>query len=369
MKTITVNLPDKRYRIVIGQDMLTRFPGSLEKLALGSEAVVISTPVIRKFWGGRLLSILTRGGYPAHFEEVADSEKSKSAETFINLLNRVAAHGKSRKIFIIAFGGGVVGDLAGFVAAVYHRGVPYVQLPTTLVAQVDSSIGGKVAIDLAAGKNLAGSFHQPRLVFSEIGFLETLPVSEIRNGLAEVIKYGVIADAGLFAYTEKNLNSALARDLKTLETLVSSSSLIKARIVEEDEFDRRDRRIILNYGHTLGHAIEAAGGYTRYSHGAGVALGMIGANYIAVKRGLMAAADASRIARIIAAAGLPTRIDRISAERIYEAHFFDKKFTNGKNRFVLPEKIGKTRIVENVPALLIRGAIRQLCGREERTRS
>jgi 3-dehydroquinate synthase len=270
------------------------------------------------------------------------------------------ARAKKKRPFIAVVGGGVAGDLGGFVASVYKRGVPYVQIPTTLLAQVDSSIGGKTAIDLPAAKNLIGAFYQPRLVLSDVSVLKSLPRREVTSGLAEIIKYGVIKDRQLFCRVEDGLGDLLSLNEKTLEGIISRCGSIKAGIVERDEFDRKGCRAILNYGHTIGHAIEAASGYGgRYSHGEAVALGMLVANAIAVKIGLLKEADADRIGSLIARAGLPTAIRGLSPKVIYESHLHDKKFEGRKNRFILPVSIGRVRVVEGVRRDVIEASIRE----------
>ena len=364
MKTIKVHLKEKSYSIIVGKNILGSFGNYLKNLKIGDHAIVITTPIIKKIWGKDLSGLLHRDGFDVKFHEIADTEKSKSAQACLKLLNRIAVYGRSKKIFIIAFGGGVVGDLAGFTASVYKRGIPYVHLPTTLVAQVDSSIGGKVAIDLTVGKNLIGAFYQPRLVFSEIEFLKTLPPREIKNGLSEIIKYGVINNRPLFEFLENNLERVLKLEKKPIEFIVSLSSQIKARVVERDEFDRLGVRAVLNYGHTIGHAIEAGSGYSKnYTHGMAISVGMIAANFIARELGLLSDEEYGRIDNILRRAGLPTRVKGIAPDKIYEAHFYDKKFRDSKNRFILPLRVGKVRIVENIPQRLIRKTIAFICGR------
>lgn len=364
MKVIKVDLKERRYDVIVGENILRNFGKSLKRLDMGRDAIFITNPTINKYWGKRVGQILKAEGFKTNFIEVPDTEKSKSAGGAFRLLNQIAEYGKSRKLFITAFGGGVVGDLGGFVASVYKRGVPFVQLPTTLVAQVDSAIGGKVAIDLAVGKNLIGSFYQPRIVFSETEFLSTLSRKQIRNGLSESIKYGVIKDNALFEFIDRNVKRALMADLKTLEFIVCRASQIKAKIVERDEFDNKGSRAILNYGHTIGHAIEAAAGYSkRYAHGMAISAGMAAANFISNKMGLLTSAESQRIGMLLEKAGLPTKVKGVLAKEIYGAHLYDKKFIGRKNRFVLPVKIGEAKIFEDIPERFVREAIGLICGR------
>ena len=364
MKIIKIRLKEKGYNVVVGVKVLNALGAYLKKLDIGKDAIVLTTPIIRRLWGNKLLGLLVRSGFNVKFQEVADTEKTKSAQTCLEVLNKIAGYGRSKKAFIIAFGGGVVGDLSGFIASVYKRGIPYIQLPTSLVAQVDSAIGGKVAIDLKVGKNLVGAFYQPLMVFSEIQFLETLPPQEVRNGLSEIIKCGIIKDRDLFEFLEDNLEKILRLDKRSIEFVVYKSSLIKARVVEQDEFDKLGIRAILNYGHTIGHAIEAASGYSKnYTHGMAISIGMVAANFISKEIGLISGFECERIKNLLEQSGLPIRAKGINPNKIYEAHLYDKKFIHGKNRFVLPLRIGKVKIVEGISERLIRKAINLICGR------
>ncbi|MDD5449266.1 MAG: 3-dehydroquinate synthase [Candidatus Omnitrophica bacterium] len=365
MKKIKVALDGRSYEIVIGNNCLPYLGVFLKKCGCGDNCAVITNPGIKKIWGKKLAAILKRSGINPAFEVIADTEKSKSIKTSLELLDRIASLGRSREVFIIAFGGGVVGDVAGFIASIYKRGVPYVQIPTTLLAQVDSAIGGKTAIDLKAGKNLAGSFYQPRLVFSETKFLKTLPDRQFVSGLAEAIKCAVIKDAALFKFLEDNLSAVLALEKSPLERVISASAKIKARTVELDELDRSGIRALLNYGHTIGHAIENAAGYSkRYTHGEAISIGMAAANLISERMGMIPRAAATRIEALLKKTGLPVRARAVSAGKIYDAHLYDKKFVKGKNRFVLPVRVGEARVVEGVPEGLVKKAINSICGKE-----
>ncbi|NQT00304.1 MAG: 3-dehydroquinate synthase, partial [Candidatus Omnitrophica bacterium] len=240
----------------------------------------------------------------------------------------------------------------------YRRGVPLIQVPTTLLAQVDSSIGGKVAIDLPYGKNLVGAFYQPRLVLSELRFLKSLKTAQVRESLAEIIKYGVICDAGLFKFLETNLDQILKLDQTKLQHVIERCSKIKARIVEQDETDKLDKRITLNLGHTTAHALEAAAGFsTDYSHGFAVGLGMLVAAELARQLRLCSRNTTERIAALIERAGLPTKISGLKIKDILAAQEFDKKFSAGKNRFVLPVRIGKVIVKQSIPKSRIAKAI------------
>lgn len=362
MKKTRVKLGNRSYEIRICRDRIGLLGKAIKQLEIGSDAVIITNPSIKKFFGTRVKKSLLSAGFNVRFETVPDSEKAKSEKHCIRLLNNISrSDGLGRRVFIVALGGGVIGDLAGFVASIYKRGVPYVQVPTTLLAQVDSSIGGKVAIDLNIGKNLAGSFYQPRLVYSDISFLKKLPEKALVSGLAEVIKYGIIKSPALFSFIRSDLKKILRRCPGTLERVVYKCGSIKARVVEKDELDNKDTRIILNFGHTVGHAIETAAGYGKaYDHGQAIALGMLAASFISMKLSLLAKADYLKIKALIKDSGLPTVLKGVSVKDIMLAQGHDKKFICGKNRFVLPVRIGKTVIKEDIPESLIRESIKSL---------
>ena len=363
MKLIKVHLKDRGYNIVVGSNIIGSFGNFLNSLNCGNYAVIVTNPSIKRLWGKKVSGLLKKSGIDVKFEEVADTEKSKSIEAAFCLLNKIAGEGKSKRLFIIAFGGGVIGDLAGFVASIYKRGVPYVQLPTTLLAQVDSAIGGKTAIDLKVGKNLAGVVYQPRMVFSETSFLESLPSRQIVNGLAEVIKYAIIKDSQLFKFLDKNPDKILALEKNSIGHVIATASRIKAWVVEQDEFDKLGIRVILNFGHTIGHAIETASGYSKkYFHGEAISIGMAAATFISSQLGIISRPAFEKILRLLENSGLPVIAEGVNPGKVYEAHLYDKKFSGGKNRFVLPVSIGRVKIVEGVPDKLVKKAIGLVCG-------
>jgi len=360
MRRIRVRLKDRSYDILIGRGLLKKSGELIRSLRSEKDAVCITNARLLRLYRKTLQSSLTKSGMTVRFERVPDSEGAKSVRIAASLIKEISIYDKRKRLFIINFGGGVVGDLGGFVAAVYKRGTPYVQIPTTLLAQVDSAIGGKVAIDLPAAKNLVGAFYQPRLVISDIDLIGSLPARQIRNGLAEIVKYGVIKDRKLFTFLERNYRKILEYDENALTHIVSASSRIKAALVEKDELDRTGSRAILNYGHTIGHAIEAASGYSnKYNHGEAVAIGMIIASKISLRLGLIGSEEARRIRNLIVKLGLPTNARGLHYKDVYEAHLHDKKFIHGENRFVLPVRIGKVRLVSNVPEAIIRRVLRE----------
>ncbi len=356
MISVKVKLKERSYDILIGLGVLSQLGKFLKPLGIGADAVIITHPGIRRRYGPTVVSALKREGFTARIFSVPDGERSKSASCAFSLFNKIASYDVKKRLFIIALGGGVVGDLAGFVAGCYKRGLPYIQVPTTLLAQIDSAIGGKVGIDLAAGKNLVGAFYQPRLVVSEVAVLSSLSLRQLRNGFAEAIKYGMIADKKLFEYLEKNRQRLLKGSLSALREVVTTCSRIKAAIVAKDEKEKKDLRTILNFGHTAAHAIEAAGGYNRYQHGEAVALGMVIAADISERLKFLSTENHIRLKHLIGRFGLPTKLQGVSLEAILEAMQHDKKFRGQRNRFVLARDIGSVRIVDDVPWEIVKAA-------------
>lgn len=351
--SLNVNLKENSYKIVIGNRILPQLGKYLKRLGLGADAVIITNPVIEKLHGRTLVSSLEKNGFTSKVFCVPDGEKSKSASAAFDVLNQIASYDAGRKIFIIAFGGGVVGDLAGFVASCYKRGVPYVQAPTSLLAQIDSAIGGKTGIDLPAGKNLVGAFYQPKLVFSDVGLLATLSLRQVRNGLAEAIKYGMIADKHFFEFLEKNHKRLLSLDRECLTYLVFKCAGIKADVIHRDEKETKGIRTILNFGHTLGHAIEAAGRYNQYQHGEAIAIGMGMAADISCKMGFLKKENAERLKRLISSTGLPVQLQGLAVNSVLKTMKHDKKFVGRKNRFVLACDIGRVKVAEGIPLRII----------------
>ena len=358
MKIIPLNLKKRSYKIVVGAGVIKRLSKFSARLNIGRDGYVVTNSFLKNKYGKLLSSVLKNAGYSVRFKSVADSEKSKSIAVASAVIKDLSTYDLKKRLVLFAFGGGVIGDLCGFVASVYKRGVPYIQVPTTLLAQVDSAIGGKTAVDLIQGKNLIGSYYQPRLVLSDINFLKTLNLRQIQSGLSEVIKYAVIKDAVLFNYLEKNYADILDLKPGALEFIVSRCSKIKAEIVGQDEKEEKGVRTILNFGHTIGHAIEAAAGYRGYNHGEAVAIGMLVASDISVKSGLLDARILVGIENLIKKIGLPVKITTLTPESIIKAHYRDKKFIADKNRLVLITNIGKAKVVSGVPLEAIKEALR-----------
>jgi 3-dehydroquinate synthase len=362
MNKIHLNIGTRSYDIVICYKNIDRIGAIIKRLGVGRDAVIITNSSIKHLFGNKIIHALVTNGFCVKTEIVPDTERAKSQKICIKLLNNISKFdGINRCLFIIALGGGVVGDLAGFIASIYKRGIPYIQVPTTLLAQVDSAIGGKVAIDLDVGKNLAGSFYQPRLVFSDIYLLSSLTKNDLISGLAEIMKYGIIKSPRLFKFLERNYAKILDCDKASLQYIVSECSSIKAKIVEKDEMDNKNIRIILNLGHTIGHAIETASHYSKaYAHGQAVGLGIIAASHISEQLGLLDRRTCLRIEDLIKKIGLPTKLKGLKIEDIILAQRHDKKFIHGKNRFVLPVCIGKVIVKENIPVSVIKKSIKCL---------
>lgn len=350
MKRVKVRLGSNSYEIYIGSGILSQLGHWLKGIGSTDRLAVITNPVVNELYGETLSRNLTQDGFKVITLTVPDGEEHKSLETAGKLYQELSEVHAERMMPILSLGGGVIGDLAGFVAATYLRGVPLIQIPTTLLSQVDSSIGGKVAVDHGQIKNKIGAFYQPRLVVADIDTLRTLPAEELNNGLAEVIKYAIIRDRKFFDYLEKNLDSIKLLDCETLTEIVFKSAKIKGEIVEKDERDFGLRHI-LNYGHTTGHAIESASNF-RLKHGQAVAIGMVVAGRIASELGILAEYELVRLKNLIRKASLPTEMPELNIEKVIEAMKQDKKIREGKIRFVLPKSIGRVFVSEVSPALV-----------------
>lgn len=362
MRKVRVKLGSRSYEIYIGSGILSQLGPWVKENGASSKLVIITDPTVKRLHGDTLEKNLTQDGFSVSVLAVPEGEEQKSLDTAGRLYHELSDLHAERTTPILALGGGVIGDLAGFVAATYLRGMPLVQIPTTLLAQVDSSIGGKVAVDHNHLKNMIGAFYQPRLVVSDVATLLTLPAERLGSGLAEVIKYAVIRDKGLFNYLEENLDRIISLDPGALEEIVFRSAKIKAEIVEKDERDWGIRNI-LNYGHTVGHAIEAASDF-KVEHGQAIAIGMLTAARISRKLGILSREEQIRLKHLIKRAGLPTEIPNLSVEKIIQAMKHDKKILQGRIRFILPESIGKVFVTEEVSPSLVEEA---LSSRDEET--
>jgi len=318
---------------------------------------VVTSPRIRRHWGGALTKSFSRAGRRIEILQMPDGERSKKLSQLEKLAANLIKRGADRRSVILALGGGVVGDVAGFLASVFMRGVPVVQLPTTLLAQVDSAIGGKTGVNLASGKNLIGTFHQPLAVLVDPDVLATLPEREYRSGLFEAMKYGVIRNPAIFEFMESNRDSLLARDSAVLESLITACIWVKADVVGADERESGERRI-LNFGHTLGHALEAETGYKKLLHGEAVGWGMIAAALIGYVMDRTDALTAQRIIAMVLAYG-PLPKFKAQGRQILKRLLADKKTVGGVPHFVLATGIGKVEVVRDVPERIILHAIEE----------
>jgi len=352
---VSVQLGDRSYAIKIGAGLLARLGGECARLKLGARcAIITDTNVGKRFAKVAFNSLANAGLFPSLIV-VPAGETAKSLRTVQTAYDLLAAHRLERKSFIVALGGGVVGDLAGFVAATYLRGIDFVQVPTTLLAQVDSSVGGKVGVNLKAGKNLVGAFYQPRLVLCDLDTLATLPEREFRAGLAEVIKYGIIYDAKLFAQLERDLPKLLRREPKALAAVVARCCEIKAEVVGQDETEG-GLRAILNFGHTIGHAIENISGYGKYLHGEAIAIGQVATSKLSARMLGFPERDVERLTSLFKWTGLPVaiKLDAAQRKKLFAAMKLDKKVSGGEIKFVLADRIGKAVWGKRVPEEQIR---------------
>ncbi len=343
---LRVDLGDRSYPIIIGTDVLDQAGAHLARVCRSGPCAIITNPVIRRLYGVRVWRSLRRAGFKPLFVEIPEGERFKSYSSLRCIHDALVVAKLERSSPLIALGGGVIGDLTGFAAATYLRGVPFVQIPTTLLAQVDSSVGGKTGINHPQGKNLIGAFHQPRLVLSDLRTLETLPRRELVAGLAEVIKYGAILDEELFGELEQNIESLIGLDYVVLQRVIRRSCELKAQVVQADEREA-GHRAVLNFGHTLGHAVESLTNYRRYLHGEAVSIGMVFAARLSVLRCGCPEEDADRLRHLLRRTGLPVEMPgRIERGALAVTVAGDKKVRGGKIKFVCIKKLGETRFVE-----------------------
>lgn len=360
MQTLTVNLGERSYPIHIGAGLLDRAELLVPHLAQPRAAIVTNTSV-GPLYLERLRAVLEAAGVAIIPVVLPDGEAYKNWETLNLIFDALLTHRAERKTTLVALGGGVIGDLTGFAAACYQRGVPFIQVPTTLLAQVDSSVGGKTGINHPLGKNMIGAFHQPRLVLADTDTLDTLPDRELSAGLAEVIKYGMIRDLPFLEWLEINMERLMARETQALTYAIYHSCRNKAEVVAADEREA-GQRALLNLGHTFGHAIEAGMGYGNWLHGEAVAAGSMLAADLSRRLGLISAADVARIAEIFRRAGLPTKAPPLGAEAYLGYMGVDKKVEGGRMRFVLLKRLGEAFVTAAVPAEMLRGTLTEATG-------
>src|SRR3954468_3101188 len=348
MKTVHVNLGPRSYDIEIGSGNLKEIVRFCDAEQEDAHAVIITDSNVDELYSEPVGDALQEAGAQVDILVADAGEQSKSPEVAADLWEQLLDQGADRKTVVIALGGGVVGDLAGFVAATFTRGLRFVQVPTTLLAQVDSSVGGKVGVNLPGGKNMVGAFWQPRGVIINVSVLDSLPEREFRAGMAEVVKYGVIQDAEFFAYLEQNVEAITNRDAGVLTYIVKRCCRLKADVVEKDEREETGLRSILNYGHTFGHAFEAGTDYEQLLHGEGVAIGMMCAARLAEQLGRIDAAFVNRQQKLLEAFRLPLDVPDVEQDELIELMYRDKKVERGKLRFVLPTRLGHVELVRDV---------------------
>jgi 3-dehydroquinate synthase len=361
VRQITVDLGPRTYAVLVGAGLLDRVGPECARRGLGRRVAVVTQPAVAGH-ATRVVESLRAAGLGPAVIQVPEGEAAKSPDEARRLWDAFVRLGLDRGSAVVAVGGGVVGDLAGFAAATYMRGIALVSVPTTLLAQVDASVGGKAAVNHPAGKNLIGAFHQPRLVVIDPAALETLPAREYRSGLAEVIKTGAALNADLFATLEASAPALRRRDPGLLETVVATCCAEKATIVQQDEREETGLRMILNYGHTVGHALETLGGYATWRHGEAVAVGMAAAARLSVRLGLADPGVAARQASLLDAVGLPARFGAPSPRAVVEALGRDKKARDGRLAFVLLKALGRAEVVPDVPPDLVVEVLEEIHG-------
>lgn len=345
---IPITLGEQGYDVLIGEGLIPGLGTLLEERGLKGKIALISTEPILEMYGHQARSALEDLDAEVHILTMGEGEENKSLATVERLYDELLERKFERSSTVVALGGGVVGDTAGFVAATLMRGVNLVQVPTTILAQVDASIGGKVGVNHRSGKNLVGAIYQPRLVVADTSTLATLDDREVRSGLAEVIKYGMIRDPGLFAYLEDGLDALLSREPQALRRAIVDCCRIKASVVQADEHERNGLRAILNYGHTLGHAIEALGGFDRWRHGEAIAIGMVAAAQLGTLHDGFPEDQRDRFVRLIKRVGFALGLNGIGDDEILKRTRSDKKVFNGQVRYVIPRQIGEVGLADGI---------------------
>ena len=360
-KLINVNLKERAYKIHIEPGIIKKTGSLISKFIKGKNVFILTDNNVNKLYGENVLKSISKNSSKSTIYSITPGEGSKNLQTMTELYHEVVQAGLDRKSVIVALGGGVVGDIAGFLAATYMRGIDFIQVPTSLLAMVDSSVGGKTGVDLPEGKNLVGAFWQPKTVLIDPEVLSTLPKRELSCGLAEVVKYGMIFDEKFFIYLENNISPLKNLDYAIYTEVISRCCELKADVVCKDEREESGLRALLNYGHTFGHAIETVTGYEKLNHGEAVAIGMCIAASLSVADGRLDDAAELRQERLLKSLNLPCSVTNSNPNEIFEAMYKDKKTVAGKLNFVLPETIGETIITEIPEKKLIMTAIRNCC--------
>ncbi len=359
---VSVTVGAHSYAIVVEAGALATVGARLRALDVGRRAALVTDAAIMRLYGAAVTGSLEGAGFTVSVIEVPEGEAAKTLAVAEHCWDRLLAAGLDRSSTVLGLGGGAVGDLAGFVAATYMRGTNFVTLPTTVLAQVDAAIGGKTAIDHPKAKNLIGAFHQPRLVIVDPALARTLPEREFRSGLAEIVKHGVVLERAYFEEVEHDVAPLLARELAVLDRVIGGSCRLKAGVIERDPEEKSELRFALNYGHTIGHALEAATGYERWTHGEAVSLGIVAEARLARRLGVADEATAARQERLLDRLGLPVRATRVDVEAVLSAITHDKKARDGRVPFVLAPRLGEFRVVYDVPPAEVRAAVVELAG-------
>ncbi len=359
MTTIHVDLGDRSYAIQIGAGLIPRAAGEALDIVPATSAAILTHPHIADRYAAPLIEGFARRGVRVETILVPPGERHKNLAATARIYERMVAVSLDRKSLLLTLGGGVLGDIGGFAAATYLRGIAFIQIPTTLLAQVDASVGGKTGVDLPSGKNLVGAFHQPKAVFIDTDTLASLPQRELRSGLAEVIKYGIIRDRRFYDFIDSSLPQLLARERDSLTKAIIRSCEIKAEVVGSDETEQ-GLRAILNFGHTVGHALEAVTAYRRYKHGEAISIGMVAAALIGEEIGYTPADVTARLMSTLRAAKLPTQFPPdVDAGDVLSAMLRDKKTTDGRVHFVLASALGCVAMVPDVPSTAVKAALRR----------
>lgn len=347
MKKLRIDLADRSYDILIGRNLLPRVGEYLPNQKRIRRALVVTNPVVNKLFGKTLSEGLQSTGLEIECVEIPEGETHKTLQDAQTVYDHLIENQYDRNTLLVALGGGVIGDMTGFIAATFLRGVPYIQVPTTLLSQVDSSVGGKTAVNHPKGKNLIGAFYQPQLVMIDLDSLRSLPPDEFRAGIAEIIKYGIIEDPKLFDFLEKNSKKILEQDTECLAAIIETSCAIKAKVVERDERES-NYRMILNFGHTIGHAVEALTDYSQFKHGEAIAVGMVYAAKLSCQLGQCSQEVVQKIESLVEQYGLPSRLPKFSADEYIQTMYRDKKAHDKNIRFILVNDIGTVEIVDRV---------------------
>jgi 3-dehydroquinate synthase len=357
-----ISVGRQRYLVLIGKGLLKQLGPRVRKHLARRTCAIMSDTNVAPLFADCVNKSLVSAGFRPTLITIPAGEKSKTLQQAGVICDQMIVAGLSRQSFVVGLGGGMIGDISGFVAAIYHRGIRHIQIPTTLLAMVDSSIGGKTGVDTRDGKNLIGAFHQPSLVIDDLDVLKTLPRRQFNQGFAEIIKHAIIADAKMFRILQSwDASSDLASGALALQSLIKRNIQIKSTIVAKDERDQTGERALLNFGHTIGHAIERAGNFRKFLHGEAVSLGIVAACAISVKKAGLSADQRDAIVDLLRGFGLPTRLpSNFPRKKIFDAIKFDKKFEGGKVRFVVTPRIGTSLITNDVTLDDIREAVKEL---------